>query len=95
MSRPALTIILAGLVCTSTGCQSMTSPTAAWRQTVSMFRPDTRDYDDGTTDDGSDWDFVGDEGRAGQQRERDPDPWFKQNLMSPKARSIERNLGID
>jgi hypothetical protein len=91
----ALTIIVAGLILTSTGCQTLTSPKAAWLQTVSMFRPDTRDYDNGIEDDGSEWEFVGDEGRAGQARERDPDPWFKQNLMSPKARSIEHNLGID
>ena len=95
MAGRALTIIVAGLILTSTGCQSLMSPRTAWRQTVSMFRPDTQDYADGTDDDGTEWDFVGEEGRAGQQRERDPDPWFKQNLMSPKARSIEHNLGID
>ncbi len=88
-------IIVAVLLLTSTGCQSFMSPRAAWRQSVSMFRPDSRDYGDGTEDDGSEWDFVGDEGRSGQQKERDPDPWFKQNLMSAKARSIEHNLGID
>ena len=91
----SLTIIVAGLILTSTGCQTLQSPQSAWRQTTSMFRPDTRDYGDGTEDDGSEWDFVGKEGRSEQQRERDPDPWFKQNLMSAKARSIEHNLGID
>jgi hypothetical protein len=95
MPGRSLTLIVAGLLLTSTGCQTMMSPQAAWRQTVSMFRPDSRDYGDSTEDDGSEWDFVGDQGRADQQRERDPDPWFKQNLMSAKARSIEHNLGID
>lgn len=95
MAHRTRAIILAVLCCASTGCHSMMSPRDAWRQTVSSFRPDTRDYADGSTESGSEWDFVGEEGRGDQERERDPDPWFKQNLMSPKAQSIERNLGID
>ena len=41
------------------------------------------------------WKFVGDEGRAGLDREEIPDPWFGKHLYSEKARAIERNLGFD
>ena len=41
------------------------------------------------------WGFVGDEGRAEQPRERDPDRWWQNLIMSQEARNIERNLGID
>jgi hypothetical protein len=38
---------------------------------------------------------AGVEARGDRARQKDPDPWFKNYLMSEKARSIERNLGID
>ena len=95
MNRVSTLIIVAGFIISSTGCMSLSNPQNAFAKTGRMFKPDTRDYDNGADDDGSEWDFVAKEGRAGQEREQDPDPWFKQMFMSEKARSIERNLGID
>lgn len=95
MKRLLELIIVAGFIISSTGCTSLTGPQNAFAKSSRMFKPDTRDYDDGSDEDGHEWDFVGKEGRAGQEREQDPDPWFKQMFMSEKARSIERNLGID
>lgn len=60
-----------------------------------MFTPNPRDWDTDAAEDKGEWDFVGDEGRAGQEREQDPDPIYKRYLMSDKARAIEHNLGID
>jgi hypothetical protein len=60
-----------------------------------MFTPNPDDWDTGVEKDEEEWDFVGEEGRGDQTRERDPDQWFKKHLMSEKANSIERNLGID
>jgi hypothetical protein len=60
-----------------------------------MFTPNPDDWDKGADEDAGEWDFVGDEARGDQVREKDPDPWFKKHLMSEKANSIERNLGID
>lgn len=60
------------------------------------FRPNPEDYRDPSDDPGAEWDFVGKEGRAEQTREFEADDqWFKNNLMSPRARSIERNLGFE
>lgn len=95
MHRLSIASILAGLLISSTGCAMMSLGRDAVTRTAKMFTPDSRDYDDGSDESGKEWEFVGDEGRADQQRERDPDPWFKRYLMSEKARSIEHNLGID
>jgi hypothetical protein len=91
----ALLNILAALMISSTGCTVMSLGRDAITKTSRMFIPNSRDYDDGSDDSGKEWEFVGDEGRGDQEREKDPDPWFRQYLMSEKARSIEHNLGID
>lgn len=77
------------------GCSMVESPKSATRRMTRMFTPNPEDWDSEVNEDDQEWDFVGDEGRSDQSRERDPDPWFKKYLMSEKANSIERNLGID
>ncbi len=77
------------------GCSMVESPKSATRRMTRMFTPNPEDWDSEVNEDDQEWDFVGDEGRGDQSRERDPDPWFKKYLMSEKANSIERNLGID
>ena len=67
----------------------------ATRQTWQMMRPKGTDYRDDSSDDIDDWSFVGDEARGDRPKEMDPDPWWQQYVMSSKARSIERNLGIE
>lgn len=95
MRRIVNVIIVAGILLSSTGCVVFERGKYAMRQTSRMLRPDTRDYDDDTDADSGEWDFVGDEGRADQKREMDPDRWWKKYIMSDKANSIERNLGVD
>lgn len=68
---------------------------ASWRQ----FRPKTRDYADPNNDPNSaeyhdEWGSVGSEGRGDQAYEKESDGLTKW-VSSPKARSIERNLGIE
>ena len=77
------------------GCSLVEHPKSAMRRMNRMFTPNPIDFDEQSDEDTGEWDFVGDEGRGDQTRERDPDPWFKKYLMSEKANSIERNLGID
>lgn len=92
-SQRFLCLIL--LLLTTAGCNLVESPKSASRRFTRMFTPNSRDWTDPAHEDHGEWDFVGDEGRAEFEREQDPDPWYGKHLMSDKARSIERNLGID
>lgn len=61
----------------------------------SAIKPSTGDYDDGTDESDAEWiKNAGVEARGDRPLEHDNDP-FRNLLMSPKARSIERNLGFD
>lgn len=95
MKLNTLSIIVAGLLISASGCSGFPTGKAAFMKTKKMLTPSS--WENNTTADSSDeeWSFVGEEGRKGQAREKDPDPWFRNNLMSDKARSIEKNLGID
>lgn len=88
-----LTACMAGL--SLAGCSIVESPRSAMRRMTRTFTPRAVDADDDSEKDDGQWDFVGDEGRAEYDRERDPDPWYGKYIISDKARSIERNLGID
>lgn len=91
--------LVACLLVTSPGCglfqigQDITK--ASWRQ----FRPKTNDYADPINDPNSaeyhdEWESVGSEGRGDQAYEKESDGLTKW-ISSPKARSIERNLGVE
>lgn len=67
----------------------------ATRQSWAMFRPKGTDYGSSEDDDLDDWGFVGEEARGDRPKEVDPDPWWQRYVMSSRARSIERNLGIE
>lgn len=96
MIRFRMPLVLFGLVTVAvTGCSLVEHPKSAMRRMTRMFTPNPEDWDKDADEDAGEWDFVGDEGRGEQVREKDPDPWFKKHLMSEKANSIERNLGID
>ena len=88
-------VIFGFLAITISVCSLVEHPKSAMRRMTRMFTPNPEDWDKDADADAGEWDFVGDEGRGDQVRERDPDPWFKKHLMSEKANSIERNLGID
>jgi hypothetical protein len=84
------------LACWSTtGCMLVESMTDATKQTWRQMRPKPDDEDPSAEAEDEDWKFVGKETRQHHARERDPDQWFKKYIMSEKANSIERNLGID
>jgi hypothetical protein len=91
----ALPLATAFLLLSTAGCALVESPASAARRMKRMMTPSAADWDKGADEDKGEWDFVGDEGRGDAEREKDPDPWFKKYLMSDKANSIERNLGID
>jgi len=96
MIRPRL-ILLTGclLGLQLAGCSLVESPQVAMRRMTRAMTPKPVDADDDSDKDNGQWDFVGDEGRADYAREQDPDPWWGKYMMSEKARSIERNFGVD
>lgn len=95
-SRSQILLVCVSLVTlTVSGCSLVESPTSAMRRLKRTFTPNPTDWDSKASDDKGEWDFVGEEGRGDQERERDPDQWFKKHLMSDKANAIERNLGFD
>jgi len=87
--------IVAVFALASTGCSMVDASRNAFQETVRTFRPRPFDGPNRPDDAEDEWGFVGKEGRADMDRERDPDRWWQDLVMSPEARNIERNLGID
>ena len=58
------------------------------------MKPRPTDYKDPSDDDGTDWKFVGEDGRGDRAKEYDPDRWWVKYISSPKAESINNNLGV-
>lgn len=76
----------------STGCAQIQN---MWHSSMTGFNPTSGDYADDSDDEVEGWiTEAGSEGRADMPREFENDP-LKNILASPKARSIERNLGYD
>ncbi|MCG6156751.1 hypothetical protein [Rubinisphaera margarita] len=83
-------------LCLSTGCTQQLGMRNMFKESFASLKPDGKaDYDDGTDDAEEEWiEEAGVEARGDRPMEKDNDP-FRDLLMSPKARSIERNLGIE
>lgn len=78
-----------------TGCALMEPWDNFWHDMKSVAKPSGDDGRDYTEESQEQWEFVGKEGRRGQEVERDPDQWYRKYIMSEKARSIEENLGFE
>ncbi len=89
-----LVLFLCGLFL-QTGCTVLEPMNEMTRQTLRLMRPNPNGYRDPTEEEDSSWDFVGQLARGDRPREKDPDSWWGKYIMSEKARSIERNFGID
>ena len=89
-----LILFLCGLFL-QTGCTVLEPMNEMTRQTLRLMRPNPNDYRDPTEEEDNNWDFVGQLARGDRAREKDPDSWWGKYIMSEKARSIERNFGID
>ncbi len=102
MKNTVAAAILAISLSASTGCTTMSDFGANMTRTARMFRP--RPFDEpGELEDAGElhelvddgWGAMMKEGRPNDARERDPDRFWVENVMSPQARSIERNLGFE
>lgn len=80
----------------TSGCANVMKPLADInRETMQAFKPKPFDADWSGEDEIDQWSYVGEEARGDRPVEHDPDPWWQKWVMSSKARSIERNLGIE
>ncbi|MEZ6129282.1 MAG: hypothetical protein R3C59_11410 [Planctomycetaceae bacterium] len=97
MKHSIVLTMLAAFAFSSTGCGLMNTGKTAFVDSMRMFRPNPYDSPlrPEDLDEEDEWSVAGKEGRHGMERERDPDRWWQNYIMSPQARSIERNLGID
>ncbi|MBC7820127.1 MAG: hypothetical protein IAG10_24860 [Planctomycetaceae bacterium] len=92
--RPSwLCFVLAVVVCTP-GCGLMKSAQTVSRESMKSFKLRPFDYRDTTKESEDEWTDVGRTASTvrGVQKEDDP---FRKLMLSPKAISIERNLGIE
>ena len=87
-----LTLLL--LTFSLTGCAVIEAGNEMALFTWKAMKPRPTDYKSPFDDDGSEWDSVGKDGRGDRKKEYDPDPWYQKYIMSEKANSIERNVGI-
>lgn len=84
-------LIMCGLL---SGCGVMQSAQKATADSMKSMRPRGNDYRD-TSDEASDeWSSMGGSSRALRPGQRENDP-LRKWLLSPKAHSIEHNLGVD
>ena len=90
--RTTFSVILLSAV--ASGCATAEPSAGVFSESMKSMMPSTGGYRDSTQEEGDGWEIVGKEGRGHMAPDKDPDPWWQQYVMSPKARSVERNLGI-
>jgi hypothetical protein len=96
LRRRSLAICLGACVLPSlTGCLLLEPWGNFWHDIAAAAKPSGEDARDYTEDSQEEWAFVGKEGRRDQPVEKDPDQWYRQYILSEKARSIEENLGFE
>ena len=93
-ARPML-VLFAAAACGLSGCLLAEPWGEFWHQTGRAAKARADDRRDTTEESQEQWGFVGEEGRRGQEAEKDPDQWWRKYVMSEKARSIEENLGYE
>lgn len=94
--RRSLIPVVAGLVVSGlSGCLFFEPMGEFWHQVKRNAVPSADDKRDFTEEVDEGWDVVGDEGRRDQEAEKDPDQWYRNYILSPKAREIEENLGFE
>lgn len=87
-------VIVTALLTNLAGCGLMQSAQTMTRESMSMMKPKPHDYRDSTDESRDEWTEFGESARAMRPAEKDNDP-LRNWLSTPKARSIERNLGVE
>lgn len=78
-----------------TGCLLFEPWADFWHEMKRTSVPRAEDRRDFTENSQEDWSVVKKEARKDQVAEKDPDPWYRQYVLSEKAREIEENLGFE
>ncbi len=76
------------------GCGLMQSTRSMTRESMKSMKPRPNDYRDTTQETEDEWTNVGRTASTVRGTEKDDDP-LRKWMLSPKAMSIERNLGIE
>ena len=95
-SRTGLWILACSLLIGQSGCALVDMGKETFGALTKQFTPKGHDYVDSANDEGAlidDWSHVGTEARGDKSRDKESD-WFSQ-FETPKARAINRNLGIE
>ncbi len=95
MSAFSRRLFILGALTWAAGCTMLDEMAEMNRQTWRAIRPKATDYRDTINDPDDEWSFVGAEARGDHAMEREPDRFWKKYFQSERARSIERNLGIE
>lgn len=93
-SRHWLGLVVVTLGLGLPGCGLMQSAREVTKESMKSMKPRPTDYRDTTSDVEDDWTSVGRTASTMRGVEQDNDP-VRKLILSPKALSIERNLGIE
>ena len=88
-----LAVVVALSVCLP-GCGLMRSAKQVTAESMKSMKPRPNDYRDTTNDAEDEWTSGGRTASTVRGTEKDNDP-IRKMILSPKALSIERNLGIE
>ena len=76
------------------GCGMIETTKRATAESMRQLRPRPNDYRDTSSEAKDEWTSMGEVARSYRPSQKEDDP-LRNVLLSPKARSIERNLGVD
>ena len=93
-SRAVWLCVVLSVILSLPGCGLMQTAQNVTRETMKPLKLRPSDYRDPTTEVEDEWTSVGRTASTVRGVEKDDDP-VRKLIMSPKAISIERNLGID
>jgi hypothetical protein len=65
------------------------------RETMRTFKAGGSDYKDFNEDEDDPYGYVGEIARGNEATVKEPDQWYRKNIMSARARNIEKNLGFE
>lgn len=94
LSRAVGLWLIVALSASASGCGLMKSAQQVTSDTMKSLKPRPHDYRDTTSEANDDWTSVGRTASSLRGTEQDNDP-VRKWMLSPKAISIERNLGIE